>query len=56
MNNVAFAIGHIIVLQGFVRYAMRPESPQRVHPSDSQGVCLRLLGHLPRGLRSAASR
>jgi cellulose synthase (UDP-forming) len=26
MNNVAFAIGHIIVLQGFVRYALRPEA------------------------------
>jgi len=26
MNNVAFAIGHMIVLQGFVRYAIRPEA------------------------------
>jgi hypothetical protein len=25
-NNVAFALGHILVLAGFVRYAMRPES------------------------------
>lgn len=24
-NNVAFALGHILVLSGFVRYAMRPE-------------------------------
>ena len=23
-NNVAFALGHILVLSGFVRYAMRP--------------------------------
>ena len=25
-NNVAFALGHILVLAGFVRYAMRPET------------------------------
>jgi cellulose synthase (UDP-forming) len=27
MNNVAFAAGHILLLQGFVRYARRPEVP-----------------------------
>lgn len=27
MNNVAFALGHILILQGFVRYAIRPEVP-----------------------------
>lgn len=25
MNNVAFVFGHILILQGFVRYALRPE-------------------------------
>jgi cellulose synthase (UDP-forming) len=28
MNNVAFAIGHILILQGFVRYALHPEVPR----------------------------
>ncbi len=27
LNNVAFAFGHILVLQGFVRYALWPEVP-----------------------------
>ena len=27
MNNVAFALGHILILQGFVRYALHPEVP-----------------------------
>jgi len=27
MNNVAFALGHILILQGFVRYARHPEVP-----------------------------
>jgi cellulose synthase (UDP-forming) len=27
MNNVAFALGHILILQGFVRYALWPEVP-----------------------------
>lgn len=25
-NNVAFALGHILIVQGFVRYALRPEA------------------------------
>jgi cellulose synthase (UDP-forming) len=25
MNNVAFALGHVLILQGFVRYALKPE-------------------------------
>lgn len=27
-NNVAFALGHILIMQGFVRYASRPEAEQ----------------------------
>ncbi len=34
LNNVAFAIGHIIVLQGFVRYALWPEAPAEEHSRD----------------------
>jgi cellulose synthase (UDP-forming) len=28
LNNVAFALGHVLVLQGFVRYAVSPEQPK----------------------------
>lgn len=27
MNNVGFAVGHILLVQGFIRYALRPEMP-----------------------------
>ncbi len=27
MNNVGFAVGHILLVQGFIRYALRPEAP-----------------------------
>lgn len=28
LNNVAFALGHVLVVQGFVRYALWPEQPR----------------------------
>jgi cellulose synthase (UDP-forming) len=34
MNNVAFALGHIVVMQGFVRYALQPEQPEGGHAED----------------------
>jgi len=34
-NNVAFALGHILVLQGFVRYARRPEGAEQVSAFDT---------------------
>jgi cellulose synthase (UDP-forming) len=27
MNNVAFVLGHVLIVHGFVRYAVRPEEP-----------------------------
>jgi cellulose synthase (UDP-forming) len=29
-NNVAFVLGHIVIIQGFVRYARRPEEPDHL--------------------------
>jgi cellulose synthase (UDP-forming) len=34
LNNVAFAIGHILVMQGFVRYALWPEQPETGQAED----------------------
>lgn len=34
LNNVAFAMGHVLIVQGFVRYALRPE---RSHGDDATG-------------------
>jgi hypothetical protein len=28
MNNVAFALGHILLIQGFIRYAYRADAPE----------------------------
>lgn len=35
VNNVAWAVAHVVVLQGFVRYAVRPERP---HPEEARGT------------------
>ena len=37
-NNVAFVLGHIIIIQGFVRYARRPEDPDTEVAAGSRGV------------------
>jgi len=28
LNNVAFALGHVLVVQGFIRYALWPQQPR----------------------------
>jgi len=33
VNNVAFALGHILIVSGFVRYAIRPENPDNDTPA-----------------------
>jgi cellulose synthase (UDP-forming) len=35
LNNVAFALGHILVMQGFIRYAVSPEQPSGVPAEES---------------------
>lgn len=35
VNNLAWAVAHIVVLQGFVRYAVRPAQP---HPEEEPGT------------------
>jgi cellulose synthase (UDP-forming) len=37
INNVAFVLGHILLLQGFVRYALAPEMPDDASLAENDG-------------------
>ena len=37
VNNIAFALGHILIVSGFVRYALRPETPMPVPKPPRKG-------------------
>ena len=45
-NNVAFVLGHILIIQGFVRYARRPEVPGMA----TEGGVAHAVGLAPRSL------